>query len=90
MEAVQLVELLGCEVPLLVELERLVDPRLQVQAVLHPSPVLHLKAAQNQVTIILHSIRDVYPGSRISDPGSNKNKKEGGGIFSVAIIFLKI
>jgi hypothetical protein len=71
MKAVKFVELLGCEVPLLVELERLVDPRLQVQAVLHPSPILHLKAARTtMLQIIKHSnsVADQGSLSRIPDP----------------------
>ena len=42
-EAHHLLELLGGQVPLLGQLEGLVDPRLQVQAVLHPTPVTHLQ-----------------------------------------------
>ena len=42
-EALHLLELLGGQVPLLGQLEGLVDPRLQVQAVLHPTPVTHLQ-----------------------------------------------
>ncbi len=86
MEAVQFVELLGCEVPLLVELKRLVDPRLQVEAVLHPPPVLHLQAARTMMLqIIKHSTSVADPGClfRVPDLGSwiQQEQKRGGEIF---------
>jgi len=42
METVQLLELLSSEVSLLVEAKSIVYPGLQVQAVLHSPPVIHL------------------------------------------------
>ena len=47
-DGVQFVELLCGQVPLLVQVQRLVDPGLQVQAVLHPAPVPHLRIVTSQ------------------------------------------